>query len=71
MNGAYGEELIQYTGFQTVKGSNGNVGRRVYLSVNKFIATSELHINRDGKKEVNFTDNNGQLRVLLDEEIRL
>jgi YD repeat-containing protein len=68
MNGAFGEELIQYTGFQTVKGSGDDVGRRVYLSVNKFNATSELHIRRDGMKEVNFTDNNGQVRVVIDED---
>ncbi len=66
MTGAFGEELIQYTGFQTVKESDGDIGRRVYLSVNKFNATSDLHIRRDGIKEVYFTDNNGNLRVVID-----
>ncbi|GAB1372460.1 hypothetical protein MASR1M45_25220 [Candidatus Kapaibacterium sp.] len=66
MNGAFGEELIQYSGFQTVKESDGDIGRRVYLSVNKFNATSDLHIRRDGIKEVYFTDNNGNVRVVID-----
>ncbi len=66
MNGAFGVELIQYTGFQTVKESDGDIGRRVYLSVNKFNATSDLHIRRDGIKEVYFTDNNGNVRVVID-----
>lgn len=36
--------------------------------MNKFNATSDLHIRRDGIKEVCFTDNNGQVRVVIDED---
>jgi hypothetical protein len=67
MTGAFGEEIVQYKGFQTVADIGQDAGRRVYLGAYRYRAGGELLIHPDGTKEVNFTDNNGSVRLVVDE----
>jgi RHS repeat-associated protein len=65
MTGAFGEEIVQYKGFQTVADIGEDAGRRVYLGAYRYRAGGELLIHPDGSKEVNFTDNNGSVRLVV------
>jgi RHS repeat-associated protein len=65
MTGAFGEEIVQYKGFQTSADVGIDAGRRVYLGAYRYRAGGELLIHPDGTKEVNFTDNNGSVRLVV------
>jgi hypothetical protein len=48
MNCAFGEEIVQYKGFQTVADIGEDAGRRVYLGAYRYRAGGELLIHPDG-----------------------
>ena len=65
MTGAFGEEIVQYKGFQTAGTIENDTERRVYLGAYRYRAGGELQIRPDGKKELNITDNNGSVRLVV------
>jgi hypothetical protein len=65
MIGAFGEELVQYKGFQTKADIGEGAGRKAYLGAYRYRAGGELLIHPDGTKEVAFTDNNGSVRLTV------
>ncbi|MBX3042725.1 MAG: hypothetical protein KF896_03320 [Ignavibacteriae bacterium] len=65
MTGAFGEEIVQYKGFQTSADVGMGPERKVYLGAYRYRAGGELLYHHDGTKEVNFTDNNGSVRLVV------
>ena len=65
MTGAFGEEIVQYKGFQTASNLGYGNGRKVFLGAYRYRAGGELLIHHDGTKELNITDNNGSVRLVL------
>ncbi|MBX3042736.1 MAG: hypothetical protein KF896_03375 [Ignavibacteriae bacterium] len=65
MTGAFGEEIVQYKGFQTSADVGMGPERKVYLGAYRYRAGGELLYHHDGTKEVNFTDNNGSVRLTV------
>ncbi|MCW5883601.1 MAG: hypothetical protein KIT33_01380 [Candidatus Kapabacteria bacterium] len=65
MTGAFGEEIVQYKGFQTSADVGMGPERKVYLGAYRYRAGGELLYHHDGTKEVAFTDNNGSVRLVV------
>ncbi|MBX3044632.1 MAG: RHS repeat-associated core domain-containing protein [Ignavibacteriae bacterium] len=65
MTGAFGEEIVQYKGFQTTAEVGMGPERKVYLGAYRYRAGGELLYHHDGTKEVAFTDNNGSVRLVV------
>ena len=67
MTGAFGEEIVQYKGFQTASNLGYGNGRKVFLGAHRYRVGGEMLINADGSKEYNLTDNNGSVRLVIHE----